>query len=1036
MTQEGQLLGNITTQNKLSLSSWRAAYESVHTSRIIANNPLQALRQINTQLQSYTQGNVIALPIFYLQYATFRQDAASANLISAQNKVLFDVPNRLFNPYLLKTSFGVAPTQQENTTGEMDFVFKSNHFYTNTGLSIQTLEADFDNGQGYQIMQWNINKHVVYSSSGQKTLRYRIKFSNNLIQEGHSNFEVFLPLVSNIAMRYSENQTPPTIRINPNGERAGGTGHILYSDENMALPISQRRIRKPLIIVEGFDASFIAPQLQSENYDWRRFIRDISETQIINNQQTFNDLLSGQEGKYDVIFVDYDNGADDIRRNAEMFREIIKAVNLMKEPLIAGQPKEKNVVIGISMGGLVSRYGLATMVRDHNENPDTRLLITHDSPHRGANVPLGIQIALKTLYSYRNTNGISSLADQVGLELIDQATTALMSPAAQQMLINLHQDNSVPTANLTHPWPQANAAHRGFLAGEYRSKVTGFVEPYEFVATSMGSECAIPNIAPGGLLASIDGGGPIMLFGGLNIGDLMIDVKLNALSHFGNTRVFYVNISRRVGWGWFSSTSTIVNVSSSVSGSPAWDSSPGGSLSINVSRNSQSTINIPSYIIKDWWFFDRISIFNSTSTNAQADFCFVPLISALDINTLNIFQVTNTNYSEAPTSVRRFITQEPEIINGVLKHNKRHPSAVPTRTARWIFKQMETNYNVTNSSLICDRPCPPSGLPNINISNALMCVGEQRVLTTNTNWTNIVITTSANLVYNAAPNRSVTAIDKGYAWIIIKATVNDCQVHLKSIYLWIGEPYGTNAIRLVNFTNPRYAPNGTLQVCSGSVLTFETDFDLLPNGADAGVTAFEWDGGTILSQDDNLTNEDLSGENTGHHTTPHIAAAEGEVGLKPRTSRVTIKFPIRFATSFVNLRVRLKNRCGVSEWIEYAILVDVDYCYSGGTPIGPGAGPWDIISPVAFENPIGSGRLKMRLMNIPDVDYNNLDPKTLAGFTYQIKLYNNQGDEKLIWEGNTVESDADVSFLQQGLYSAKVVFGNGQCVKNIHLIKE
>ncbi len=257
-----------------------------------------------------------------------------------------------------------------------------------------------------------------------------------------------------------------------------------------------------------------------------------------------------------------------------------------------------------------------------------------------------------------------------------------------------------------------------------------------------------------------------------------------------------------------------------------------------------------------------------------------------------------------------------------------------------------------------------------------------------------------------------------------------------NIDTWVGVPYGTNPIRLIGMENPKYDTNGNLKVCSGSVLTFETDFDLLPNGADARVTAFEWDGATIVSQIDNLTNQDFSGTNTGTNPNPHITENEGDIGLKPRTSRVRISLPMTYSAAFVTLRVRLKNRCGPSSWVEYAILVTIDECYAGGTPVGPGRGPWYIIEPIAFKNPISSGRLKVRLTNIPGIDYNNLDGKTSAGFTYQIKLFNNQGDEKLIWEGDTVESDADVSFLQQGLYSAKVIFGNGQCIKNIHLIKE
>jgi triacylglycerol esterase/lipase EstA (alpha/beta hydrolase family) len=50
----------------------------------------------------------------------------------------------------------------------------------------------------------------------------------------------------------------------------------------------------------------------------------------------------------------------------------------------------QNIILGYSMGGLVARYGLAQMVRN-GQNTQTRLLLTLDSPHHGANFPLGLQ---------------------------------------------------------------------------------------------------------------------------------------------------------------------------------------------------------------------------------------------------------------------------------------------------------------------------------------------------------------------------------------------------------------------------------------------------------------------------------------------------------------------------------------------------------------------------------------------------------------------------------------------------------------------
>jgi len=80
---------------------------------------------------------------------------------------------------------------------------------------------------------------------------------------------------------------------------------------------------------------------------------------------------------YDIVYIDNANGSDDIVRNARLFEDVVNWVNDTKS---GGRTTgEKNVVMGQSMGGLVSRYGLARMSK-YAGGAHTRLLILHDSP--------------------------------------------------------------------------------------------------------------------------------------------------------------------------------------------------------------------------------------------------------------------------------------------------------------------------------------------------------------------------------------------------------------------------------------------------------------------------------------------------------------------------------------------------------------------------------------------------------------------------------------------------------------------------------
>ena len=86
--------------------------------------------------------------------------------------------------------------------------------------------------------------------------------------------------------------------------------------------------------------------------------------------------------------MDFDEGGTYIERNAYLLKSLIENVNSQKFT------DNKLVVVGASMGGLVSRYALGYMEKN-GYNHDTRLFISFDSPQLGANVPLGLQSWLK-----------------------------------------------------------------------------------------------------------------------------------------------------------------------------------------------------------------------------------------------------------------------------------------------------------------------------------------------------------------------------------------------------------------------------------------------------------------------------------------------------------------------------------------------------------------------------------------------------------------------------------------------------------------
>ena len=98
---------------------------------------------------------------------------------------------------------------------------------------------------------------------------------------------------------------------------------------------------------------------------------------------------------------------------------------LQRENLKLQQNGSSNqiVLIGPSMGGLVSRYALASMEKN-NIPHNTRLWVSYDSPHLGANIPISAQ---SNLYFYGFLGGNE--------EAKTKYSENFYSPAAREMLI-------------------------------------------------------------------------------------------------------------------------------------------------------------------------------------------------------------------------------------------------------------------------------------------------------------------------------------------------------------------------------------------------------------------------------------------------------------------------------------------------------------------------------------------------------------------------------------------------------------------------
>ena len=496
-TNVGKFKGVPSDTNQVSPAEWRNLYKSLYSMRFNNNTSIAHPSEINSRFEQYPRlwSNTTGLALLHFNYERFRDDAISSNLVYVSNNRIYDTPGRSSSPYKKEEVFAITPLDQMLSGGNQRFVLPNNLFFTNTGKTLQYAEADLADGAGWRQLTLNQPINANYTTEGEKLLRIKIRFTDGTIRECHSkvwvkdikpvakaNTRYFGSVIDTLDFPLAGFKAPKAYL----GQIAGARVTVEYANNDRVLD-------RPLIVVEGFDAWHILhPNDPERNFSFNDFITGRGPGEILvainkdRNGQTLNDALD--ERGWDLVFVDFKNGTDHIQRNAYLVQNIIEWVNQQKAKTANPQP---NVVVGMSMGGLIARYALRTMEIEGVPH-HTRLYVSHDSPHQGANVPLGVQAMVSDLWGKEICFGLpgiyycpSSTSAQGQAPELDKAYRLLQQPAARQMLKYQVVRSSIGSMSID------NSAHDNFMQ-EYR-KLGYPTQTKRNIAISNGSECAVPQ---------------------------------------------------------------------------------------------------------------------------------------------------------------------------------------------------------------------------------------------------------------------------------------------------------------------------------------------------------------------------------------------------------------------------------------------------------------------------------------------------------------------------------------------------------------
>lgn len=462
------------------------------------NTKFITLDAFKTLVSQNSIENEVDLSILNTQFHILNYNADNPSL----GGLNFNTGTNKFTPIIGKVPFYmlhntvIAPTKDAVTGTTLTYKVRNDLFFQNGTKRIKTLIANFGDGINRTLITNEIltNQNIVvsYNSSGEKVATFTITYSDNstLTTYGKIYFNYVEP---------SNSLLPPSpicFAADPLKEDFELQATIpfkgyLASDPNIKAKINyrvfyhnnngntQKKIIKPIIIIDGFDPG-----------DKRKFedcdCAVIADCAVKNatggffdasKHRSMVDLMEYYDGDdrkivikdlrdkgYDVILVNHpkyeainldtglpviggiDGGAYYIESNAMALVELLTQVN---QKVLNNASTSKIAIVGPSMGGQISRYALAYMEKN-NIPHNTYLWISVDSPHLGANIPMGDQALL-------------NLVKESSDEAKDFYFKELSSPASQQQLIEFHREG----VNYHYPNPlflNAQTTLQGFLS--------------------------------------------------------------------------------------------------------------------------------------------------------------------------------------------------------------------------------------------------------------------------------------------------------------------------------------------------------------------------------------------------------------------------------------------------------------------------------------------------------------------------------------------------------------------------------------------
>lgn len=400
------LLYQINNPDTIHQMQWYQVYKEMYYA---AHDTLTQVPFNDLMVDANNYGpDTIPMGIMDWQFYRVKYDAINTSnyfTFDLTNNYFLDHPSPIASPYTVDNIFIATPMLHQANFLEVifainpDFIFRDGNtiydYYTPNELQI-----DFGDGNGFITINPNTTSYITveYPTNGEKVIQTRLY-----------NIEAPGVVKSSTSRLFINNNSLP-IRPDYVLNNIPGMNVGVYS----SCQVESTGKEKKIILVEGFD---LMDEIPSQRTGIEQIYYDNINREELQHLQNFG---------YSYYVVDWKDSKTDMRYNA------LNLLCLIEYLKANSDNDEEFVIVGISMGGVIARFTLNFMesgdyqtldfspffvenADPYNQiylaqNPDfptaweellddqflhlnhnTRLLITIDSPHQGANIPLAYQ---------------------------------------------------------------------------------------------------------------------------------------------------------------------------------------------------------------------------------------------------------------------------------------------------------------------------------------------------------------------------------------------------------------------------------------------------------------------------------------------------------------------------------------------------------------------------------------------------------------------------------------------------------------------